>query len=150
MTLEARINADIKTAMKEKRKDDLRGLRAIKQAIQLAQTDGTGQAIDAKRETQMLQKLVKSRKDSLKIYEDQGREDLAETERQEIKTIEAYLPEQVSEAELKEILSGVIADTGASSMKDMGRVMGAAQAKLAGRADGKAISAAVKELLSGK
>ena len=148
MSLKDRINADIKSAMKERRKDDLRGLRAIKQAIQLAETDGTGAAIDEKREIQMLQKLVKSRRDSLKIYEEQGRDDLAETERVEIKTIEAYLPAQLSEDELREIVQDVINDTGASSMKDMGRVMGAAQGKIAGRADGKAVSAMVKALLS--
>ena len=148
MSLNDRISADIKAAMKERRKDDLRGLRAIKQAIQLAETDGSGAVIDEKREIAILQKLVKSRRDSLKIYEDQGRDDLAETERQEIKTIEAYLPAQLSEAELRDIVRGVIADTGASSMKDMGRVMGAAQGKIAGRADGKAVSAMVKSLLS--
>ena len=147
MSLKDRINADIKTAMKERRKDDLRGLRAIKQAIQLAETDGTGAAIDEKREIQMLQKLVKSRRDSLKIYEDQGRNDLAETERTEIATIEAYLPAQLSEEELRDLVQGVIDDTGATTMKDMGRVMGAAQAKIAGRADGKAVSAMVKQLL---
>ncbi len=148
MTLEDRINADIKSAMKERRKDDLRGLRAIKQAIQLAQTDGSGDAIDEKREIQLLQKLVKSRRDSLKIYEEQGREDLAETERVEINTIEAYLPTQLSPEELAQVVKEVIANTGASSMKDMGKVMGAAQAKLGGRADGKAISAEVKKQLS--
>ena len=149
MTLEDRVNADIKTAMKERRKDDLRGLRAIKQAILLAQTDGSGKAIDPARETQMLQKLVKSRRESLKIYEEQGRDDLAETERQEIATIQAYLPEPVGEDELRRIVGEVIAATGATSMKDMGRVMGQAQAKLAGRADGKAISAAVRAQLAG-
>ena len=148
MTLEDRINADIKTAMKERRKDDLRGLRAIKQAIQLAQTDGTGDAIDEKREIAILQKLVKSRRDSLKIYEDQDRADLAETERVEIKTIEAYLPEQLSDDELEAIVQDVITHTGASGMKDMGKVMGAAQAKIAGRADGKTVSATVKRMLN--
>ena len=150
MPLKDRIDADIKTAMKERRKDDLRGLRAIKQAILLAETDGSGQAIDEKREIQMLQKLVKSRRESLKIYEEQNREDLAATERQEIATIEAYLPAQLSESELEQLISGVIADTGASGMKDMGRVMGTAQAKIAGRADGKAVSSVVKRLLSGQ
>lgn len=148
MTFEERINDDIKTAMKERRKDDLRGLRAIKQAIQLANTDGTGAVIDEAKEIQILQKLVKSRRDSLKIYEDQGREDLAETERQEIKTIEAYLPEQLSEAELEAVIASIIAETGASGMKDMGRVMGIAQGKLGGKADGKTISSMVRNLLS--
>ena len=148
MTLEDRINADIKTAMKERRKDDLRGLRAIKQAILLAQTDGSGDVIDEAKEIQMLQKLVKSRRESLSIYEKQGREDLAETERQEIATIEQYLPAQLSEEELTAVVKEIITKSGASSMKDMGQVMGMASAQLAGKADGKAISGVVRKLLS--
>lgn len=148
MSLEDRINQDIKSAMKERRKDDLRGLRAIKQAILLAQTDGSGKEIDEGKEIQLLQKLVKSRKESLGIYEKQGREDLAETERQEIKTIEAYLPQQLTEEELTVVVKEVIRKTGASSMKDMGKVMGMASGQLAGKADGKAISAVVKKLLA--
>jgi len=147
MNLEDRINADIKTAMKERRKDDLRGLRAIKQAILLTQTDGSGTVIDEKKEIQILQKLVKSRRESLSIYEKQGREDLAVTERQEIETIEAYLPEQMSIEELTAVIKDIIAKTGASSMKDMGKVMGMASGQLGGKADGKAISGVVRELL---
>lgn len=147
MTLEDRINADIKTAMKERRKDDLRGLRAIKQAILLAQTDGTGATIDEAKEIQMLQKLVKSRQESLGIYEKQGREDLAVTERQEIETIQAYLPEQMSTEELTVVIKEIIAKVGATSMKDMGKVMGMASGQLGGKADGKAISGVVRNLL---
>lgn len=147
MTLEDRINADIKTAMKERRKDDLRGLRAIKQAILLAQTDGTGATIDEAKEIQMLQKLVKSRQESLGIYEKQGREDLAVTERQEIETIQAYLPEQMSTEDLTAVVKDIIAKVGATSMKDMGKVMGMASSQLGGKADGKAISGVVRNLL---
>lgn len=147
MTLEQKITADIKSAMKEKRKNDLRGLRAIKQAIILAKTDGSGTEIDEAKEIAMLQKLVKQRKESLKIYQDQGRDDLAETEQQEITVIEQYLPQPVSEEELKAIVDEIIAETGASSMADMAKVMKAAQAKLAGRADGKTISQVVRERL---
>ena len=147
MTLEDRINADIKTAMKERRKDDLRGLRAIKQAILLTKTDGKGTSVDEAKEIQILQKLVKSRRESLGIYEKQGPEDLAETERQEIKTIEAYLPEQMSIEDLTAVIKEIIAKAGASSMKDMGKVMGMASGQLGGKADGKAISGVVRQLL---
>jgi uncharacterized protein YqeY len=147
MALEQTINEEIKNAMKARDKAALRGLRAIKQAILLQQTDGTGKELDAAGEVKMLQKLVKQRKDSLEIYEKQGREDLAVTEREEIEVIERFLPQQLSDQELTQVLQQIVADLGASSMKDMGRVMGAANAKLAGRADGRAIAAKVKELL---
>jgi len=148
MNLEDRISADIKTAMKERRKDDLRGLRAIKQSILLAKTDGSGTEIDEQREIQLLQKLVKSRRESLKIYEEQGREDLATTERQEIATIEEYLPQPLDEESLERMVATTIQQLGADSMKDMGAVMKHMQLKAAGRADGKAISAMVRKLLS--
>ncbi len=148
MSLETRVNDDIKLAMKERRKDDLRGLRAIKGAIQLARTDGSGQEIDEAKETQMLQKLVKSRRDSLAIYEKEGREDLAETERQEISTIEEYLPKPISQEGLARMVASTILQMKAKSVKDMGPIMAEMQLKLAGRADGKTISAEVRRQLA--
>jgi len=148
MTLEEKINNDLKTAMKAKDQVALRGIRAIKSAIMLAKTDGSGKAIDEATEIKMLQKLVKQRKDSLDIFEKQEREDLAVKEREEISIIERYLPEQMSEEELEAIIKQIVEQTGADSMKDMGKVMGMASQKLAGKADGKTISGIVKRLLS--
>ena len=126
----------------------MRSLRAIKSAILLFQTSGEGKELDEAAEIKMLQKLVKQRQESLEIYEKQGRDDLAQTEREEIEVIKKYLPEQLSAEKLKEIISGIVQQTGASSMKDMGRVIGMANQQLAGKADGKTIAAFVKELLS--
>jgi len=147
MSLEAKINNDLKTAMKAKDQTALRGIRAIKSAILLLKTDGTGEAIDETKEIKMLQKLVKQRKDSLDIYEKQNREDLAQKEREEIALIEKYLPKQMDVAELEGVLQKIIEQTGASSMRDMGKVMGMASKQLAGKADGKTISTVVKNLL---
>ena len=147
MSLKDRINADIITAMKAQNKADLRGMRAIKGAIQLAETDGSGQAIDESREISILQKLVKSRRDSLDIYEKQGREDLAVTEREEIEVIERYLPQPLGDEELTRFVATTIQQLGATSMKDMGDVVKAMQLKVAGRADGKAISTEVRRQL---
>lgn len=147
MTLEERIKPDLVAAMKAKDQASLRGIRAIKAAILLAKTDGSGKAITPEVEIKMLQKLIKQRKDSLEIYEKQGREDLAVTEREEIEVIEKYLPEQMGEEELKKVIKEIIDQTGASSMKDMGKVMGMANKQLAGRADGKTISGVVKQML---
>ncbi|MEL6864292.1 MAG: GatB/YqeY domain-containing protein [Bacteroidota bacterium] len=149
MTLEERVNQDIKTAMKAKDQAGLRGLRAIKSAILLAKTDGSGLALNEEREIKMLQKLVKQRKDSLDIYTQQSREDLATKEKEEIAVIEKYLPAQIGADELAAIIKGIIEQTGASSMRDMGKVMGMASKQLAGQADGKTISGVVKQLLSG-
>src|SRR5690606_31520610 len=134
--------------MKSKDQVALRGIRAIKAAILLAKTDGSGEALNDEKEIKLLQKLVKQRQDSLDIYEKQNREDLAAVEREEIGIIQKYLPEQLSEEKLKEIISGIIQETGASGIKDMGKVMGIASQKLSGKADGKAIAAMVKSLLS--
>jgi len=124
-------------------------LRAIKAAIIIAKTaEGAGGQISADEEIKMLQKLVKQRKDSLEIFQQQNRADLAQKEQEEIEVIEAFLPKQMSEEELKEALTKIIADTGASSPADMGKVMGAATKQLAGKADGKTISAMVKALLA--
>ncbi len=148
MTLEERIIADMKTAMKAKDKVSLRGIRAIKSAIMLQKTDGTGKELNAEGEISLLQKLVKSRQDSLDIYTKQNREDLAVTEREEIDVISKYLPEQLSEDELGALIESIIAKTGASSMRDMGKVMGMANKEAAGRADGKTIAALVKAKLA--
>lgn len=149
MNLEQKIMADMKDAMKAKDEAGLRGLRAIKAAIIVAKTEtGAHGEINADDEIKLLQKLVKQRKDSIEIFQQQNRTDLAEKELQEVAVIEKFLPKQLSEAELKEAVAAIIAETGASSPADMGKVMGAATRQLAGKTDGKAISAAVKELLS--
>jgi len=148
MNLEKRVMADMKAAMKAKDKTALRGLRAIKSAILLTKTDGSGNALDEAAEIKLVQKLIKQRQDSLDIYEKQNRDDLAEVEREEIKVLERYLPEQMDEEALKQYLQGVIAKTGASSMRDMGKVMGVASKELAGKADGRTISSVVKSLLA--
>lgn len=149
MALEQTINDAIKAAMLAKDQAKLRGLRAIKAAIILAKTtEGAGGQLAEGDEVKLLQKLVKSRKDSLDIYQKQNREDLAQKEQEEITVIESFLPKQLGEAELKEIVAAIIKETGASSAADMGKVMAAATKQLAGQADGKTISAVVKSLLS--
>jgi uncharacterized protein len=148
MSLEQNIMAQMKDAMKAKDEAGLRGLRAIKAAILLAKTSGTGGEITADDEIKLLQKLIKQRKDSLDIYRQQNRADLAQKEEEEIAVIEKFLPKQMDADELKTVIAGIIAETGASSPADMGKVMGVASKQLAGKADGKTISAVVKELLS--
>ncbi|MCP3928419.1 MAG: GatB/YqeY domain-containing protein [Bacteroidetes bacterium] len=148
MTLEERINRDLKIAMKAKDKAAMRGIRAVKSAILLAKTDASGQAITPELEIKMLQKLIKQRKDSLEIYEKQNRADLAKIEKEEIEIIQKYLPEQLSEEELEEKLKEIIDQVGATSMRDMGKVMGMASKQFAGKADGKTISGVVKKLLN--
>lgn len=148
MSLEKKINEDLKLAMKAKDQEKLRGIRAIKSAILLLKTDGSGKEIDEAAEIKLLQKLVKQRKDSLDIYVKQGREDLAKTEQEEIDVISTYLPKQLSPEEIKEKVREIIAKTGASSMKDMGKVMGMASSAFAGKADGATIASIVKELLT--
>lgn len=150
MSLETKVMEQLKTAMKEKDEKTLRSLRAIKAAIIIAKTaEGAKGELSEDDETKMLQKLVKQRKDSLEIFEKQGREDLAGKEREEVEVIERFLPKQLNEEELKAALQQIISETGASSPADMGKVMGAATKQLAGVADGKAISAMVKTLLAG-
>ncbi len=148
MSFTDKINADLKTAMKAKDQDAMRTLRAIKSAILLANTDGSGEEMTEERGVKILQKLVKSRKESLDIYVKQGREDLAAPERAEIAVIEKYLPEAMSAEDVEKAVKAVIDQTGASSMKDMGKVMGMATKQLAGQADGKVISGIVRKLLS--
>ena len=150
MALEQTIMAEMKQAMLAKDEKTLRAVRAIKAAIILAKTsEGSGGVLKEEDEVKMLQKLVKQRKDSLAIYEQQNRTDLAQKEQEEIEVIERFLPKQLSNEELKEKVRAIISSTGASSPADMGKVMGVATKQLAGVADGKAISAMVKELLSG-
>ena len=140
---------ELKTAMLAKDEKSLRSLRAIKAAILLAKTsEGATGDLKEEDETKLLQKLVKQRKDSLEIYQQQNRTDLAQKEQEEIEVIEKFLPKQLSSEELKAAISKVIADVGATSPADMGKVMGAATKQLAGKADGKTISSLVKELLA--
>ncbi len=148
MSLEQNIMAKMKDAMKAKDEAALRGLRAIKAAILLAKTSGGSGEITADDEIKLLQKLVKQRKDSLEIFQQQNRTDLAQKEEEEINIIEQFLPKQLGADELKAIIAGIITEVGATSAADMGKVMGAASKQLAGQADGKTISAVVKELLS--
>lgn len=149
MSLEVQVMGEMKTAMKEKNEAVLRALRAIKAEIIKAKTEpGAGGEIDEAAEQKFLQKMMKQRRDSLEIFTKQGREDLAEKEREEIAVIEKFMPEQMSEADLKNAVAAIIAETGASSPADMGKVMGVASKQLAGKTDGKAISIMVKELLS--
>ena len=149
MNLEQKIMADLKTAMLAKDEVGLRSLRAIKAAIIIAKTsEGAKGEISAEDEMKLLQKLVKSRKDSLEIFQQQNRPELAKKEEEEIAVIEKFLPKQMSADEVKTELVKIISEVGASSPADMGKVMGVATKQLAGKADGKTISALVKELLS--
>lgn len=134
--------------MKAKDEIALRGIRAIKSAILLAKTDGSGQTLDEAREVAIVQKLLKSRQDSLEIYEKNSREDLAKIEREEIEIIKRYLPRMMEGAELEAAIQAVIAQVGAGSAADFGKVMGAASKQLAGKAEGRAISEMVKKLLA--
>ncbi|QQX75397.1 MULTISPECIES: GatB/YqeY domain-containing protein [Aequorivita] len=149
MSLQEKVMEAMKTAMKAKDTKSLEALRAVKSALLLAQTE-TGSKVDLSEteEIKLLQKQVKQRKDSAAIYREQGREDLAEPELAQAQVIEQFLPAQLTEAEVSKIVDEIIIETGASSMADMGRVMGLASAKLAGKADGKTISTVVKSRLS--
>lgn len=150
MSLKSKIEADIKTAMKAKEKDKLRALRAIKSLILLEETkDGANGELSEADEIQLLSKAAKQRRDSLEVYQAQNRQDLAEKEEGELAIIEQYLPKQLSEEELRQKLEQLIGELGASSPKDMGKVMGQASKRLAGQADGKAIAAMVKSILAG-
>ena len=147
MTLEETINNDLKTAMLAKDEVSVRSLRAVKSAILLAKTSGS--TISAEDEMKMLQKLVKQRKESVDIYKQQNRADLAKTEEEEIAVIEKYLPKQMGEEEIKAELKKIIEQVGAKSAAEMGKVMGAASKHFAGKADNKIVSQLVKELLGG-
>lgn len=146
MTLEEKINADIKTAMLAKESGKLEALRGIKSAILLLKTSPEG--LTPESETKALQKLYKQRKEAAEIFTQQNRADLAETENFQASIIEVYLPKQMTEDEIKAELQKIIASVGASSPADMGKVMGVATKQFAGKADGKVVSGLVKELLS--
>ncbi len=149
MSLQSTVMEKLKAAMKAKDTVALESLRAIKAAILLAQTETGAQVeLSEAEELKLLQKLVKQRKDSATLYKEQGRDDLAQPELDQVAVIEQFLPEQMSGDELKGLISDLITKTGATTMKDMGKIMGLASKQLAGKADGKAISTIVKELLS--
>ena len=149
MSLEEKVMTGMKEAMKSKNEALLRGLRAIKAEIIKAKTEpGANGQINAEGELKLLQKLVKQRKDSLEIFQQQNREDLAKKEQEEIAVIEQFLPKQLDADELKKIIAEIITTTGAAGPQDIGKVMGVASKQLSGQADGKAISAVVKELLA--
>ena len=149
MNLEQKIMTELKAAMLAKNEAALRSLRAVKAAILLAKTsEGASGELKEEDEIKLLQKLVKQRKDSLEIFQQQNRADLAQKEQEEIAVIEKFLPAQLTAEEIKAELAKIIAATGASSPADMGKVMGVATKELAGKADGKTISALVKELLN--
>lgn len=149
MGLEQKIMTEMKAAMLSKDEAALRSLRAVKAAILLAKTsEGAGGELKEEDEIKLLQKLVKQRKDSLEIFQQQNRADLAKKEEEEIAVIEKFLPKQMSPEEVKEELVKIITATGASTPADMGKVMGVATKQLAGKADGKTISSLVKGLLA--
>ena len=147
MSLFEQINKDIKQAMLNKEKDKLEALRAIKAAFLLAKTEKANAELTPEKELEIVRKLVKQRKDSAEIYLQNGRKDLADAELFQASVIEKYLPAQMSDEEIEAEVKNIIAETGASSMKDMGKVMGAATKKLAGKADNKRIADIVKKLL---
>jgi uncharacterized protein len=150
MSLKTRIDEDIKVAMKAKDQASLRALRAIKSVILLAETETgrDGKPIEESEEMKILAKQAKQRRDSIQQFRENDREDLAQKEEEELEVIERYLPQALTPAALEAEVKAIVAETGANSMKDMGKVMGIASKKLAGRADGAAISKVVKQLLS--
>jgi uncharacterized protein YqeY len=146
MSLEETINADLKTAMLKKDEPALRGLRAVKQAILMAKTSGA-EKVTSEDEMKMLQKLVKQRKESVEIFKQQNREDLAATELEEIAVIEKYLPQQMNEDEIRNELKKIIEQNGAKGQGDMGKLMGISSRHFAGKADNKLVSQLLKQLL---
>lgn len=148
MTLEEKVSKDLVAAMKAKDQGAMRALRAIKSEILLFKTSGSGETLDEANEIKIMQRMVKQRRESLAIYEEQGRTDLADIESDEIAVISRYLPQQMPPNELEAFLRNLVDELGASGMQDMGRVMGAAQQRLSGRAEGKAIADVVKSILA--
>tara|TARA_B100001093_G_scaffold190696_1_gene183216 strand:- start:779 stop:1225 length:447 start_codon:yes stop_codon:yes gene_type:complete len=148
MSLQENVNEQLKTAMKAKDTVALESLRAIKTAIMMVQTQAGAKELTLEDEIKLVQKLVKQRKDSAEIFHQQGRVDLAEPEEAQIKIIEQFLPEQLDEAAITEIVAAIIAKTRAAGMQDMGKVMGMASKEMAGKADGKTISSIVRQKLS--
>ncbi len=150
MSLKTQIEGDIKKAMLARQKDELTALRAIKSAILLAETEsGAKTELTEEDGLKILTKAVKQRKDSAELFQKEGRKDLADKEILEYEVISRYLPQQLTEEELKAAVTKIVADTGATGMQDMGKVMGMATKSLAGKAEGKAISVMVKSLLAG-
>ena len=148
MSLSDQISEQLKTAMKAKDATSLRGLRAIKSALMLLATQEGGKVITEEDEMATLVKMAKQRKDSLGIYQEQNRPDLAVIEEEELAIIEKFLPSQLNEEDVKAEIKAIIAETGATGMKDMGKVMGMANGKMKGRAEGKMIADIVKALLA--
>jgi len=148
MSLQDQVTQQLKAAMKAKDSVALESLRAIKSTILLAQTQAGAQDLTSDDEIKLVQKLVKQRKDSAEIFRQQGREDLAEPEEAQIKIIEQFLPEQLDEESIAIIVDEIITQTNAEGMKDMGKVMGIASKQMAGKADGKTISAIVRKKLA--
>ena len=149
MSLEITINQDIKTAMLAKNESALRGLRAIKSALIIARTEkGASDILTEEVEIKVLQKLVKQRKESADIYKSQNREDLYQIEADEIEVIEKYLPKQMNQDDLNTYIKGLLTQLNVTSVKEMGKIMGLANKELSGKADGKAISETIKNLLS--
>lgn len=148
MSLEDTINEAIKTAMREKDKVALDSLRAVKSQILLLKTEGKGADVSAEQEIAILQRMIKQRKDSYEQFAAQGRNDLAEVEDAQMKVIEQFLPKQLTPEELETEMKAIIAETGAETLKDLGKVMGVASKNLGGKSDGKSISEMAKKLLS--
>ena len=149
MSLKQQIEDDIKQAMRAKEQDRLRALRSIKSMILLAETEkGASDQLSDEAELKLLTKAAKQRKESIEVFEQQGRDDLASKEQAELDVINRYLPQPLSEEELRATIEKIIQDTGADGMQDMGKVMGRATSQLAGKADGKAISGVVRQMLS--
>lgn len=149
MSLEQKIMAELKTAMLAKDEKTVRSLRAIKAAIIIAKTaEGSKGDVNEEEEVKLLQRLIKQRRDSLEIYQQQNRQDLAIKEQEEIEVIGKFLPRQLTEQELRDHLQKIIESSGSSGPADMGKVMGIATKELSGKAEGKAISSIVKELLA--
>lgn len=148
MALQDAVMTKMKDAMRSKDTVALTALRAIKSALLLAQTSGTNKALSKEEEIKLVQKLVKQRQDSAALYKEQGREDLAVPELAEIAVLATFLPEQLSAAEVRVSIAKIVESSGASGMQGMGKVMGMASKKLAGKADGKTIAAVVKALLT--
>ncbi|AZA91587.1 Uncharacterized conserved protein [Chryseobacterium nakagawai] len=148
MSLENTISEAIKTAMREKDRVALDSLRAVKSQILLLQTEARGAEVSVEQEIAILQRMIKQRKDSFEQFAAQGRQDLADVEEAQMKVIEKFLPKQLSSEELETEIKNIISETGAESIKDLGKVMGAASKALAGKSDGKSISEMAKKLLS--
>ena len=148
MSLQENVNEQLKAAIKAKDTVALESLRAIKTAIMMTQTQAGAKELTSDDEIKLVQKLVKQRKDSAEIFHQQGRVDLAEPEEAQIKIIEQFLPEQLDDAAITEIVAAIIAKTGAAGMQDMGKVMGMASKAMAGKADGKTISSIVRQKLT--